>query len=138
MIAYFDTSAIVKILINEDGTAAARDHWARATRVLSSVLIYPEAVAALAAARRSGRIDVAAHRLLRAEFESLWAEMVPIVCGLETARRAASLAESEGLRGCDSIHLASALSVGMSNLVFVAWDVDLSRAARRSGLAVAA
>ncbi len=138
MIAYFDTSAVIKILVVEDGTETARDHWARASEALASVLIYPETVAALAAARRSGRMDPAAHRRARAEFESMWEEMIPVACGLETVRRAAALAETDGLRGCDSVHLASALSVGIADLVFVAWDGDLSRAARRNGLAVAA
>jgi len=138
MIAYFDTSAIVKILVDEEGTGAARDHWARATRALSSLLMYPETVASLAAARRNGRIDVGAYRLARDQFEAIWAEIIPVACGLDTARRAADLAESDGLRGCDAIHLASALSVGLSDLVFVAWDRDLSTAARRNGLAVTA
>lgn len=138
MIAYFDTSAIVKVLVEEEGTRAARDHWARASRALSSLLVYPETVASLAAARRSGRFDLGAYRLARAEFESMWAEMIPVACGLETVRRAAVLAEADRLHGCDAIHLASALSIGMSDLVFVAWDRDLSVAARRNGLAVAA
>lgn len=138
MIAYFDTSAIVKILVDEDGTDAARDHWAHASRALSSLLMYPETVASLAAARRNGRVDPGAYRLARARFESMWEEVIPVACGLDTVRRAAHLAESDGLRGCDAIHLASALSVGLSELVFVAWDRDLSRAARRNGLAVTA
>jgi uncharacterized protein len=138
MIAYFDTSAIVKILVDEDGTAAARDLWARASRALSSLVMYPETVASLAAARRNGRLDLRAHRSARDQFESLWAEVIPVACGLDTVLLAADLAESDGLRGCDAIHLASALSVGLSELVFVAWDRDLSTAARRNGLAVTA
>jgi predicted nucleic acid-binding protein len=138
MIAYFDTSAIVKILVDEEGTGAARDHWARASRALSSLVMYPETVASLAAARRNGRLDIGAHRSARDQFESMWAEMIPVACGLDTVLLAADLAGSDGLRGCDAIHLASALSVGLSELVFVAWDRDLSTAARRNGLAVTA
>ena len=152
MIAYFDTSAIVKILVAEDGTVAARDHWARASQVLSSLVMYPETVASLAAARRSGRLDLRAHlpqrlgdplhlrahRSARDQFESMWAEMIPVACGLDTVLLAADLAESDGLRGCDAIHLASALSTEISELVFVAWDRELLTAARRNGLAVTA
>ena len=138
MIAYFDTSAIVKILVAEDGTAAARDHWARASQVLSSLVMYPETVASLAAARRSGRLDLRAHRSARDQFESMWAEMIPVACGLDTVLLAGDLAESDGLRGCDAIHLASALSTEISELVFVAWDRELLTAARRNGLAVTA
>ena len=138
MIAYFDTSAIVKILVDEEGTDAARNHWARASRALSSLLMYPETMASLAAARRNGRIDAAGYRRVRIQLDAMWEEVTPVACGLDTVRRAADLAESDGLRGCDAIHLASPLSVGLSELVFVAWDRDLSKAARRNGLAVTA
>jgi uncharacterized protein len=138
MIAYFDTSAVVKLLVAEPGTVAARDHWNRAARVLSSVLVLPETLSALAAARRSGRMSQRAHRAARAGFDSLWEEITPVACDLDTVRLAGQLAERDGLRGCDSVHLASALIVEISDLVFVAWDRDLTVAARRAGLAVAA
>lgn len=48
---------------------------------------------------------------------------------------AAELAEVEGLRGCDAVHLAAALLVGAT--VLSSADSDLCSAAERRGLHVA-
>lgn len=57
MIAYFDTSAIVPLLIAEIGTRTAGDIWDRADRLVSVRLAHVEARAALAQAARMRRIS---------------------------------------------------------------------------------
>ena len=64
MIAYFDTSAVLPLLVDEPGSERAEALWDGADRVVSSRLVYPEARAALAQARRNGRITL--RGLLRA------------------------------------------------------------------------
>ena len=57
MIVYFDTSAILPIVIEEPSSAVASRLWDEADRVVSSRLVYAEGRAALAMARRMNRID---------------------------------------------------------------------------------
>ena len=59
MIAYFDTSALVPLVINEPASATCGRLWNEAARVISTRLIYPESRAALALAQRMRRLITA-------------------------------------------------------------------------------
>ena len=50
------------------------------------------------------------------------------------ARDAGELADELGLRGYDSVHLASALALGGDDVALITWDVDLRAAAADVGL----
>ena len=54
---YFDTSAVVPLVIEEPSSIVASRLWDEADRVVSSRLVYAEGRAALAMARRLDRID---------------------------------------------------------------------------------
>lgn len=130
MTVYFDTSAIVKLLVAEPGSEIARRVWAIADTVAFSRLAEPEARAALAWARRLRRITPAQHRLSKTElsrrFESgAWIEVSAAICS-----RAGELAEEHALRGYDAVHLASAIAAG-PEIMIATWDRDLRTAARR-------
>lgn len=56
MIAYFDTSALIPLLIEEPTSVVAARFWDDATRLASVRLLYPEARAALALAHRMERL----------------------------------------------------------------------------------
>ena len=58
MIAYFDTSALVPLFLDEPLTSAAWQLWDEAERSVSSLLVRVEARAALARAVRTGRLEV--------------------------------------------------------------------------------
>jgi PIN domain len=70
----------------------------------SSVLAYPEARAALAAARRARRLTTRAHDRAVAELDALIAELVIVGVDEALARRAAELADERALRGYDAVH----------------------------------
>ena len=134
MIAFFDTSAVVKLLIDEDGSAAAAEAWANAERLVASMLLYPEARAAIARAFRGRRLtddeaDVA-KRLLR----YLVDEAHLIEPTRELLWDAAHLADTRFLRGYDAVHLASALDATAD--VVVTGDRELAAAALAVGLRV--
>ena len=122
--------------MTEDGSGAAVELWDSPVRVVSSVLCYPEARAALAAAARDGRLTSADHRDARRELRVLHDELLVLEVDGELAHRAGELADERALRGYDAVHLASALAFGAETTV-VSWDRDLRRAAERSGCAVA-
>ena len=62
MLAYFDSSALVPLVIDEPSTARVRTAWNAAHRVTTSLLSYVEARAALARAERSHRIGSDQHQ----------------------------------------------------------------------------
>ena len=137
MIAYLDTSAAVKLVIDEPGSSEATRIWSAARSVASSVLLYPEARAALKRAARERRLSAPHVRYATSAFERLWAQVAQIGVTTSLARRAGTLADEQDLRGYDAVHLASAELLRSEALVFVAADRDLLAAARRLGFAIA-
>lgn len=138
MIAYFDTSAVVTLLIGEPGSRRAARLWDGADRVVTSRLVYPEGRAALAQAHRLGRLT---RRQLRSAVEELDArygeiDLIEVDHGL--AGRAGQLAEEHRLQGYDAVHLATADRVRDPDLVVVAGDGALLAAATAEGIAIAA
>lgn len=136
MIAVFDTSAILKLLLDEPGRIDAVTAWSLADSPVVSRLAYVETVAGLAAARRTGRLDPHSHAEALHGFERAWADTLVIELGDELARRAGSLAETYGLTAGDAVQLASAFETGSSETVLVAWDRRLRTAATAAGLAL--
>lgn len=134
MIAYFDTSAIVPLLIDEPGTSRSREVWVAAERLVSVRLARVEASAALAQAMRSGRISRPQHRSSAAALDPLLDQLELVDVDDDLVRRAADVAESRSLRAYDAVHLAAALTVASEDLVFVAGDRPLLGAAEASGI----
>lgn len=110
--------------------------WAGSLPGASSILAYPEGRAALAAARRSGRLGAPGHARARAELESLQRELLIVGIDEPLAHHAGQLAEEQALRGYDAVHLASALVLD-GDVVVVTWDGELRRAAVESGCGLA-
>lgn len=123
-------------MIDEDGSELAAELWATRHRAASSILSYPEGRAALAAARRGGRLSASGHHQACEELESLHGELSLIGIDGCLARHAGQLAEDCALRGYDAVQLASALAAGCTTTL-VSWDQDLRRAAARNGCAIA-
>lgn len=124
-------------LFVEDGSDLAAELWGGAYPAASSILAYPEARAALSAARRLGRLGAEEHRKALAGFEDLYLELATVGVDQELAVRAGAYAEDLGLRGYDSVHLATALELADDEVVLVTWDRDLARAGERVGLGIA-
>jgi predicted nucleic acid-binding protein len=138
VIAYFDTSAVVPLLIAEPGSTRAASLWNGADRVVSVRLIHPETRAALAQAERIGRLTARRSRDAVTEFNSLFEEIDLVEIDDTLARRAGELAEVRRLRGYDAVHLAAAIRVHDPNVVVVvAGDGALLDAATAEGMTVA-
>lgn len=137
MIAYFDTSAVVPLLVLEAGSVRAATLWDAADRVVSALLVYPEARAALAQARRLERLTARQLRTAVRELDARYAELDLVAVDDKLVRRAGHLAEAHGLRGYDAVHLAAADRVRDPDLVVVAGDGMLLEAAATQGMATA-
>lgn len=137
MIAYFDTSAIIPLLVEEPGSSRAVRLWEQADRVVSLRIVYAEARAALAQARRTGRLTATATRAILPRLDELYHSIDRLDIDDGLVRRAGDLAEAHALRGYDALHLAGAERLMADDAVLVAGDGDLCAAARGLGLAVA-
>jgi uncharacterized protein len=135
VITYVDTSSLLKLVIDEDGSERAELVWDVADALASAALVVVEGRAALAAARRGGRIDARQHRRARQEFTALVEELSIVEITEELIAGAADLAEAEALRGYDAIHLAAAVTIEAT--VLTSADTTLCEAAQRRGLHVA-
>jgi uncharacterized protein len=136
---YLDTSALVKLYVDEDGSSIVREWVENAEIVATSIVAIAEARAAFARRRREKRILPAEHTRLIREFESDWDRYLVLEATNTLIRRAGELTESHGLRAYDAIHLASAqvLREKVSQSVcFASWDARLMAAARKEGLEV--
>lgn len=135
MITYVDTSTLLKLLIDEVGTAEAGQIWDAADVLVTARICHVEARAALAAARRQDRVSAAVFRSALSGLEVLWSQLSIVEIGDDVMRLAGELAEAYSLRGYDAIHLAAAAVVGAD--VFTSADRHLCAAAGSSGLHVA-
>jgi uncharacterized protein len=136
-LVYFDSSAFVKLVVEEPGSDLAADMWDGCDAALSSRLAYPEVCAALAASGRDYDLDeddlaVAAH-----VWEDYWAATRPVELTAAVERHAGHLARLLSLRGADAVHLASALAIGDPELFFAVWDRRLHAGAQAAHLRVA-
>lgn len=135
MIAYLDTSVLLKLIVEEEGSDRAAMIWDTADVVAAASVIVVEARAALAAAARGGRITSAQHRHAKRELTALVDELTLVAVTEDLVASAGDLAEEEGLRGYDALHLAAALTVGAT--VVASADIALCDAALRRDLHVA-
>lgn len=134
-IVYFDSSALVKLLVEEEGTDLASQLWDGCDAALSSRLAYPEVRAALAAAYRNHTLDLAGLEDALEIWEEFWSATRPVELLAEVERHAGELAQRHSLRGADAVHLASAMTVPTSELVIAVWDRRLHAGADAEGIA---
>lgn len=137
MIAYFDTSAIIPLIVDEPASPDCERVWNEATRVVGVRLLYAEARAALARAERMGRVDRRQLGRAIAELDALLDAVDFVEVTDHLVRVAGRLAQDHALRGYDAVHLAAALSVADDDLVLITGDHELAAAALDLGLGVA-
>jgi uncharacterized protein len=137
VIAYFDTSALLPLLIEEPGSGRSGRVWDAAEHVTSVRLVYAEARAALAQAARMGRVATDDLTVAIEELGGLYDQLDRLEVDDLLVRRAGELAQRHALRGYDAVHLAAAERVRDDATVMVAGDHRLCEAAEAIGLAVA-
>jgi len=135
VIAYFDTSALVPLLVEEPSSPACRRLWDEADEVLTVRIAYVEAAAALAAAARLGRLGDRALRATRRGLADLWSQLGVIEVDQMLVERAAEIAGRLALRGYDAVHAAAAEQLSDPQLVAGAGDRRLLEAWRDLDLA---
>lgn len=138
MIVYLDTSAVVKLLLDEEGSDDAAMLWSQAAIRVTSMLTYAEARAALAAAVRARRLSTAMRDSAAMLLEGRWTEMAVIAVDDAIVRDAGAICDASAVRASDAVHLASARALADGGVVvFSTWDRVQADAASSMGLAVA-
>lgn len=136
---YLDTSALVKLYVREQGSAAVVRAVGEVDVVATSRVAYPEARAAFARRHREGALSAVGLRRAIQALDTDMSAFAVIELSEGVAHRAGDLADHHALRGFDAIHLASALELSQmvgAPPIFYAFDVRLANAAASAGLTV--
>ena len=134
---YLDTSALVKLYVEEEGSGLVRETVHRVETVATSAIAYVETRAAFSRRRRERYFSAVDYRRLKQEFDADWERYVLLEVTGTLIRKAAELAEAQALRAYDAIHLASAKLLSQrlkEQVLFSSWDLNLLSAARREGM----
>jgi uncharacterized protein len=138
VIVYLDTSAMLKLYVNEPGARQVRAAVATASGVYSHLIAYAEMCAAFSKAARMGRISAAALKRHRRELDNDWRQYNVLTPDERMIRRAGDLIDRFGLRGYDGVHLAAAESLQVTRdkgfLCFACFDDTLNDSTAALGL----
>ena len=136
MILYLDTSALVKLYVEEDGSEAVAAALEGAEAACTVRITYAEARAAFARHRREGALTPGDLRRVVRALDEDWPAFNVVDASDGLVRRAGALAERHALRAYAAIQLAAALELrrGGVSPEFVCFDARLLRAARREHL----
>lgn len=134
MLLFLDSSALVKLLVEEDGSDLVARLWDDADVLVASRLVVPEVAAALHAACRNGRLDDDALTTAL----TAWGTYLPALRLVELTPslcvQAAELASAHALGGADAVHLASTLTLYEASPLLAVWDRRLHAAAHEADL----
>lgn len=125
MIAYLDTSALVPLLIDEPASPLCARVWDDADDVVSVRIAYVEAAAAIAQARRTGRLTRSQQRDAVTLLDDTWQQLQLVEVDDPLVHRAGTLADLHNLRGYDAVHCAGAESINDAEVVAASGDRQL-------------
>lgn len=142
MTLYLDTSALIKLYIEEPQSEQVVQAVRHANAIVTSALAYPETRATLTRAKRERRLSQADYQQALTKFLEDWEQTGIIAAHDAIMTTAGTLAEQHALRRTDAVHLASALSIADAfastprTFFFLVFDRPLVRGAQREHLAM--
>jgi predicted nucleic acid-binding protein len=141
LILYFDTSALVKLYVQERDSESVRDLYSQAGFVCTHLIAYVELLAGVAKGASLGRFSAGQQAQLLAEIDTGWRQLEVVEIDEVLARRAGHLALRHVLRGFDAVHLAAAERVmtetpATAKFGFVGFDLRMRSAAQTLGMEI--
>ena len=136
---FWDSSAIVPLLVREPKTAEAEAALKSDRDILVWCLTYLEATSALNRRLRSDELHFGHYRAAEERLKRLSAAWDQIIFSDKLMQLAARLLRTHPLRTADSLQLAAALVAGKldpSKVRFYSYDEKLNQTAEREGLNV--
>jgi len=137
VILFCDTSALLKLFVQEEHTEAMVAAVAAAEAVAVSRLAWPEFMSALARRARETPRDAPALAQARQEWVARWADFVVVEVNQALVELAGDYAEAFALRAYDSVQLASLQTLRLQSgedLRFACFDSRLVKAAAVLGV----
>ena len=137
MILYLDTSALVKLFLEEAHSAEVRTAARLAGICGTSRIAYVEFLSSLARREREG-LDAKVAQGIRETFEGTWPDLMVVEVSRTITVRASALARTHALRAYDAVHLACAQEIQETapDLVFGCFDDRLNLAALAQGMRI--
>jgi hypothetical protein len=142
MLYYLDSSAWVKRCFDEAGGGQVRNLFVQHDMLGCSPLGLIEVGSTLARKRTAGEVRPAEFGPKRTSLLEDWRRFLQMEMTPAVVQRALDAGDAYGLRGADSVHLASALilkealDLDSQEFAFVTSDLELKTAALKAGLAV--
>lgn len=133
MILFCDTSALVKLYIDEECSDMMQTLATSASAMAVCRIAWAESMAALARRSRECPADAAAIAAARVRLQVDWPRYAIIEITQPLVELAGDYADTFALRGCDSVQLAAARTLQASAdeaLYFACFDARLNNAAR--------
>jgi uncharacterized protein len=136
MLAFADTSALVKLFLDEAHSGAVRQLAADASFAVCRVA-WAEAMAGFARRARERPEEYAAIDMAKRTFIDYWPRIAVVEVSQALVVRAGEYADTFALRGYDAVQLAAAQELaiaGAEPLAFACFDARLNKAARVLGM----
>ena len=137
MIVFCDTSALVKLYVQEEFSHEVRSLADKATALALSRISWAETMATLARRVRESPADAQVIETVRTRFRNDWSNLAIVEVTQVLVELAGDYADTFALRGYDSVQLASAqiLKAGASEaFCFACFDTRLQKAASVLGM----
>ncbi|GJL67091.1 MAG: twitching motility protein PilT [Nitrospirales bacterium] len=134
---YFDTSALIKAFLTEQGTDRTKHLLLRDELAATATITYAEMYSGFSRKHREGGLSTKQYTSVSEEFESYWPTCLQLHLTSEVLLLARDLIKRNPLRGFDAVHLASALRLEKEiaePITFIASDERLLQAADSEGL----
>jgi len=134
---YCDTSALLKLYIEEDYSDLLKTWIAEADAIAVCRIAWAEAHAALARRAREVPKDRSVIEAVKMAFSSDWPHYIVLEITQTVVERAGEYADTFALRGYDSVQLAAAFEAGRitgATIDFACFDVRLNKAAQILGM----
>ena len=133
MILFCDTSALVKLYLQEPFSQEVKALLAQCDNVAVSRVAWAEAIAALSRRAREEPSDAAVITAAKQALQQDWPHYVVLEVSQPIVEQAGEFADAFSLRAYDAVQLASAAhiaKVAQTEVTFACFDVRLSKAAR--------
>jgi len=134
VIVYLDTSALVKVYVEEEGSDIVKRTIEKASLVATSIVAYAEARAALSRCLYEKIFSNDDYHRCIIDLKSDWERYFKLNISQSLIDLAGELTQLCNIRGFDAIHLASAITLQQqtgSAVTFVCWDARLWNAANK-------
>ncbi|TRZ57013.1 MAG: PIN domain-containing protein [Rhodocyclaceae bacterium] len=137
MILFCDTSALVKLYLKEDFSAAVKTLARSASAVAACRIAWAEVMAALARRMRENPADARVIEAVRVRLRADWPRYAIVEVTQALVELAGDYADTFALRGYDSVQLAAARTLqeaANEELHFACFDSRLEKSAKVLGM----